>query len=209
MSFNLSNWVTKHGLEIADDDAEPVWGWVDLETTGLDPDTDVILEFGFIMTDKWGAVIEDSAYHSLVWEDTDHYRQAWNSMSNLVRDMHIKSALQGDLEHNATRPLGQVQKDMFKVIDDFEIARREIYLAGSSVHFDASMLRHYMFDLSEFLHYRQNNVSTLKILCQQLNPVLFSKIIESMSLFELHRSMSDLGDSINEYRAYVENFLFI
>lgn len=209
MSFQFEKWISKHGLTVAPDDAFPVWGWVDLETTGLDPDADVILEFGFVMTDEWGNIIPDSAYHSLVSENTDHYRERTEAMIDVVAEMHSTSALLGDLAHNASRPAAQVQKDMFKVLGDFGIASRELYWAGSSVHFDVSMLRRYMFNLEEFLHYRQINVSTLKTLCQELNPTLYSKIIESLNPFNLHRSMSDLGDSINEYRAYVDNFLFI
>lgn len=215
MSFDQEEWLETHGLNWSEvEDSQIKLCWIDLESTGLDTDKDVILEFGLVLTDVWGDVIEDSAFHSLVWETSDHYRERLAAMDDFVRGMHERSGLLGELDKGPTRSINKVQADVLRhLIDGFEIRERQLYLAGNSVHFDAQLLTHYAYNFMQHLHYRQANVSTLKILCAELNPELFDKLTKQpdalLKPFNAHRSMSDLGDSINEYKAYIENFLWI
>lgn len=204
-------WYIDHGLGIASETAEPRLCWIDLETTGLDADRDVILEFGMIITDEWGNIIPGLDYHSLVWEDSDHYRERIEGMDSFVVNMHAESGLAEEITKGENvRSVNKVQREALTVLTEAGIAKGKLYLAGSSVHFDKGFLDHYMYGFVNYLHYRQLNVSSFKITAQMLNPELYNRMVElDQNPFAKHRSMADLGDSINEYRCYTDNFLYI
>lgn len=212
-TFDPDTWMQKHGLEYAGHGSKPKLCWVDLETTGLDADKDVVLEFGMVLTDEWGFIIPDSFYSSLVWENSDQYRERIKAMPDFVRKMHEKSglltALEDDTDGQTVKSVNKVQREALNCLVDNDIEKGSLYLAGSSVHFDAGFMNHYMYGFLQYLHYRQLNVSSFKVAAQLLNPTLFKAMNErDLNPFSAHRSLDDLGDSINEYASYIDNFLY-
>lgn len=190
---------------------KPTMLWIDIETTGLDNDRDVILEIGLIGTDNEGHVIPGMVWESLIWEASDHYRDRFDNMDDFVQKMHLASGL---LEEMASDPddfmsLNSAENSILTFLHNREIQKGQLYLAGSSVHFDNGFLEHYMHKIPDFLNYRQINVSTLKVLCQELNPELYAKIQKTTLPMKRHRSLPDLVDSLHEWYAYRDNFLFL
>jgi oligoribonuclease len=75
--------------------------WIDLETTGLLALSEVPLELGLTITDKWGAVIGE--WKTLIWEASPEYFDALENMIPYVRNMHEENGLLSDLKNFTTR----------------------------------------------------------------------------------------------------------
>lgn len=208
-SFDVHAWAQEHDLPLATNDTEPRFLWVDLETTGLDDARDVILECGMVLTNRWGEVIPEFSFNSLILERSDHYTARIDNMDTFVRQMHENSGLLHDLETQESVSINKAQERILDRLQFMNIRPKTLYIAGSTIKFDSGFLKHYAPELEKFLHHRDLNVSSLKILCQELNPELYDSLEAQSSPRKLHRSLSDLADSLQEFYGYVENFLFI
>lgn len=201
----FNRWADNNDLRIAEYDTKPELLWIDIETTGL-VRQDVILEIGIILSDIEGYVIPESSYSTVVFEDTDHYNQRIDGMSDLVVNMHRDSDLLREIDNGQGIPVNAAQNQIMELLNKFCPEKNSVYLAGSSVHFDGGVVANYMKTLDDHIHYRQVNVSTLKVLCAELNPRVARSILAPM---KHHRVMDDLVDSLHEYYHYIDNFLFI
>ena len=160
------------------------YAWVDIETTGTDPEKDEILEIGIVLTKP--NLEEICRIHSLVhfegrmtqWAFLQH---AKTGLLDLCRESSIRI-------HTAEQVCG--------VALMHELARsgndQEPLLCGSSVHFERSFLRRHMPGLIELFHYRSVDVSALR---EDARACGFA--LEDPEGFESkHRVMSDIDDSI-------------
>jgi oligoribonuclease len=131
--------------------------WVDIETTGLDPKTDAILEIACVITD--GDLRDRSTAFSMI---TDAARdRAFSSMHPRVQDMHLASGLWG-----ASLTSKYAPDDACAMLAEY-ISNRipDGYrppLAGSSVHFDRAFLGEHAPLALERLHYRNLDVSSVR-----------------------------------------------
>lgn len=176
--------------------------FVDLETTGLDPTSEVPLELGITLTNRWGGIIDEASW--LIW-DPSYYMDYVDEAIPLVLDMHNKSGLWKALETEETWLPSQVENKALEFMDGHDIRHRELPMSGNNVPFDRGFLRRWMPKLEANFHYRNIDISTLKELCRNLNPTVFSKAPVKE---EKHRVIPDLIESITEYKFYVENFLW-
>jgi oligoribonuclease len=169
--------------------------WIDLEMTGLDPAVDTVLEIAVIIT---GAELEPIDQYEAVIHQPD---STLLTMSPFVRDMHTKNGLiervrasKETLEEATANALTLIQK---------HCAKGEGTLAGNSIHQDRRFLVKYMPEVEAWLHYRQVDVSSLKILSRAWYPNLpkFGKEEKD------HTALADIRQSIAELKYYRENIL--
>lgn len=180
--------------------------FVDVETFGLNPTTDFIIEVGFVIIDTELAVIDD--FQTCVW-DSPSYDGRLEALrqgeDKFVLDMHDKSGLWLDAQRTGLVVADAIEKATTWLnghgVDESDP------LCGSSVQFDRSMLAAQMPAIEQRFSYRNIDISTLKELAKRLNPRIAEKLDESTHPKKLHRVLPDLRDSINELAYYCDNFL--
>lgn len=166
--------------------------WIDLETTGLDPESCLILEVACIVTDNdlmplggISTVIQRSAKELDV-----------NSMGEWCFTQHSKSGLLvGCLK--SQRLLVDVEEDFVEFLEEHEAVNAP--LCGSSVHFDRGFIQRWMPKLFEKLHYRNFDTSTVKQMWERWLPDVK---LDLPGKRELHRGLDDLEDSLVLTRVY-------
>lgn len=179
--------------------------WVDLETTGLEPDNDLILEVGFLVTSLDLTAPPIASYDTVVrYPRPETIRYA----NDFVRDMHKASGLDDSLLAGEGRPLHLIEVEAVEFLKEW-VPPQHAPLCGSSVHFDRAMLKSWLPNVEAFFHYRNIDISTLKELSKRLNPRVASRLDEQTSPKKLHRALPDLYDTINEAQFYIDNFLFV
>lgn len=151
--------------------------WIDLETTGLDPDVHDILEIGIIITDR---ELREVARKS--WLIYAHGRE-W---SREALDMHQSSGIVDELLTGTTIELAAA--DARRFIDRNGAGGSP--MCGASVHFDRAFLRRRAMHLHEAFHYRNFDVSTLRMAAELAGLEVPDK------KRGIHRALPDLEDSI-------------
>lgn len=162
--------------------------WVDLEMTGLDPDTDRILEVAAIVTDF--DFNELGRFESAVHQDVS----VLNLMNDWCKETHNASGL---VKRVMTAPSEQkVAADFAKFIKKH--FSEPAVLAGNSIHQDRRFIRKWWPDVDALLHYRMLDVSSYKIIMQ-------GKFGKEFTKKETHRALDDIEESIAELRFYLDN----
>jgi oligoribonuclease len=172
--------------------------WVDLEMTGLDVDTDVIVEIACIVTDSKLEPLDDGI-QLVVHADAAELAR----MSDFVREMHRKSGLLPEIERSPI-DVAAAQRAALAYVKEHVPAASIAPLCGNSIGTDRRFLAKYMRELDEYLHYRSIDVSSLKELCRRWYPAVYRK---RPAKAESHRALDDIRESIAELRFYRDNML--
>ena len=165
--------------------------WIDIETTGLNYKKDLIIEIGIILTDENLQILDETAVvigHS--------YKRMCQIMESVVKDMHEKSGL---LERSANSKISYRDAELYL---NYWLKKNDINnapMCGSSVSFDRLFLQENMPSLDKFFHYRNLDVSTIKVLTQAWYPQVYNKRPRGE---KDHTTLSDLRDSIEELSFY-------
>lgn len=167
--------------------------WIDLEMSGLDPEHDVILEIATLVTGPDLEVV--AAGPDLVIHQPDEILEGmdeWNTkhhgesgLTESVRNSEI------DTEEAEARTLSFLEE---------HVEPDSAPLCGNSIGQDRRFLYRYMPELSEFLHYRNIDVSSIKELVYRWYDDLEPPRKEAN-----HRAMDDIRESIEELRYYREH----
>lgn len=165
--------------------------WIDLEMTGLDPETDAILEIAAIVTD--GRLDEVAEGPDLVIHADE---AALQGMVDVVREMHESSGLTEAVRRSKTT-VREAERRVLDFVRAYVPEPGTAPLAGNSVHADRAFLRRHMPDLASWLHYRNVDVSTLKELVRRWYPG-----VELPDKGSAHRALADIRESIEELRHY-------
>lgn len=165
--------------------------WLDIETTGLDPRSHIVLEVAFGVADfKRPYELIDTYQGVVTFNGTD--------LDPFILDMHTRNGLleecrnspnavgYADIEHEINRriPTG--------------LARDEMpILAGSSIHFDRSFLQMIMPDVMKRFSHRHYDVSSIKLFCESMG-------MPKLPRAQAHRAMADVLESIEHAKQCAE-----
>jgi oligoribonuclease len=165
--------------------------WLDLEMTGLNPDVDEILEIAVVIT---GADLQPLGEMSRVILQPE---ETLEHMSSTVRRMHSRNGLIKDVLSSTTTVREAERVALALVVEHCQPG--EAVLCGNGIHYDWRFLVRHMPRLEHYLHYRQIDVSTMKILVETWAPKLVYEAPRSD-----HRALADTHASISELRYYCE-----
>ena len=170
----------------------PTFVWLDLEMTGLDVERCVIVEIGIVITKA--DLVPLAELERVIWQPDD----TLGRMEPFVRDMHTRSGLLERIRASKVS-LGDAEREAIALVAR-HCGLREGILAGNSIHTDRRFLARYMPLLESFLHYRQLDVSSLKLLASAWYPELprFEKGEKA------HTAIADLRGSLAELAYYRE-----
>ena len=133
--------------------------WLDLEMTGLDDKTCAVIEMAIIITD--GELNEIAMLEQCIWQP----ESVLETMSPFVRQMHTDNGLLEKVRASKTS-LADAEQRALEVLTAHVPYKKGI-LAGNSIWQDRRFLLRHLPFFESFLHYRQIDVSTIKVLAKQ------------------------------------------
>lgn len=172
--------------------------WIDLEMTGLNTDTDRIIEIATLVTDSNLNILEEGpvlAIHQSneMLNGMDDWNTRQHGGSGLVE--RVRASMVNEIEAEQ-RTLEFLQK---------YVPRNKSPMCGNSICQDRRFLHRSMPDLEKYFHYRNLDVSTVKELARRWAPTL----ADGFSKNPAHLALEDIRDSVRELKYYREHFLKI
>ena len=170
--------------------------WVDMEMTGLNPDTDAVIEIATIVTDTHLKTLAEGPVIAIHQPDGRlDAMDEWNTRQHTSSGLVERVRQSRDTEMTATR----------RTIDFIRqyVPHGKSPMCGNSICQDRRFMARHMPDLEAWFHYRNLDVSTVKILMQRWRPELESGIEKDAA----HLALEDIRQSIEELRYYRTHFL--
>ena len=169
--------------------------WLDLEMTGLEPQSERIIEIFTAITNEDLTEIIDGP--NLVISQPKEYI---DNMDDWNQEHHSKSGL---LEEVLASEVSQEEAELRTLNFLAEhIGKGKSPLCGNTIHHDRKFLTLYMPQLEDYFHYRNIDVSSIKELAKRWRP----DVSLSQEKQVAHRARLDVLESINELRFYRDNF---
>lgn len=170
--------------------------WIDLEMTGLDTNTDHIIEIATIVTDaSLNTVAEGPVFAIHQPAEVVAAMDEWNTRQ------HGQSGLT-ERVLNSTVTLAEAERATIEFLQQ-HVDPGKSPMCGNSICQDRRFLAREMPELERFFHYRNLDVSTLKELMKRWRPDLADGIKKSGT----HLALDDIRESIAELRYYRDHFL--
>ncbi len=165
--------------------------WIDLEMTGLDPDSDTIIEIATVVTDSNLVEIAVGPVLAIATSSErlaamDEWNTRTHTASGLVERCLREGVALAEAEQRTLAFLGQY------------VGPRGSPICGNSICQDRRFLARQMPQLEAYFHYRNLDVSTLKELGRRWAPA----VVESFSKSGSHQALDDIRESIAELRHY-------
>ncbi len=170
--------------------------WIDLEMTGLDTQTDHIIEIATLVTDE--QLNEIAVGPELVIRQSESVMRAmdeWNTRQHAQSGL-TERVLASDISAS------EAEQQTLAFLQRYTEAGGSP-MCGNSICQDRRFLAREMPDLERWFHYRNLDVSTLKILAQRWAPTVAAGFTKSSS----HRALDDIRDSVQELAWYRDRFL--
>jgi oligoribonuclease len=167
--------------------------WLDLEMTGLDESSCVILQVAMVITDPHLRVLAEIDLP--IWQP----EPALSSMIPIVRSMHTKNNLL-DRVRTSEYSLEQAECELMTILTQHVEYKKGI-LAGNSIYVDRRFLQRYMPTFEGYLHYRQIDVSSIKLIAQ----AWYSSRGKAPKKPSSHTALEDVKESIEELSFYKQN----
>ena len=170
--------------------------WIDLEMTGLYPETDRIIEIAVVVTDaQLGIRIEGPVFAVHQSDAALDAMDAWN------KGTHGKSGLIDRVKASVVDE-AQAQAQVIEFLKRF-VPKNTSPMCGNSICQDRRFLANHMPQLEAFFHYRNLDVSTLKELAKRWKP----GILAGFKKAQAHTALADIHESIDELAYYREHLL--
>jgi oligoribonuclease len=170
--------------------------WIDLEMTGLDPDSDRILEIATVVTDKHLDVIAEGPVLAI-----HHSDPILAKMDDWCTKQHASSGLTEKVKKSRISATKAEQLTL-EFLQKYILAGKSP-MCGSSICQDRRFLYRYMPELEKFFHYRNFDVSVLKIIAKRWYP----DIAKGFHKKTKHQALSDIHDSIDEMKYYIKHLM--
>jgi oligoribonuclease len=171
---------------------QPPLVWIDCEMTGLDTNKDVLVEIAVLVTDSELNVVGEGV--DVVISATS---EQISGMNEFVTKMHTESGLINEIPNGI--PVSEAEELILKYLETSGVAAGKSPLAGNSVYVDRIFIARDMPKLSEFLHYRTVDVSSIKELARRWYPKAY---FNAPAKIGNHRALGDIKDSIAELNFY-------
>jgi oligoribonuclease len=170
--------------------------WIDMEMTGLSPDTDRIIEIATIITNTDLVVVAEGpvlAVHQskYVMDAMDDWNQHHHGNNGLIERVRLSPHDESGAEQIVLQFLAQYSEPRYSP------------MCGNSICQDRRFLARYMPTLEAFFHYRNLDVSSIKELAKRWRPDLMDGLKKESS----HKALDDIRDSIRELQYYREHFI--
>jgi oligoribonuclease len=170
--------------------------WIDMEMTGLKPDTDRIIEVALVVTDgDLNTVAEAPVWVVRQSDETLAGMDSWN------QGTHGRSGLIAKVKA-ATQDEAAVEAAALAFLRE-HVPAKASPMCGNSICQDRRFLARWMPALEDWFHYRNLDVSTLKELARRWKPELMKGIPKEGK----HEALADVYESIAELRYYREQFI--
>jgi oligoribonuclease len=170
--------------------------WIDLEMTGLSPQSDLIIEIATIVTDKHLNVLAEGPVLAIRQSEA-----VMKAMDEWNTNQHGRSGLTARVLASDV-DAAEAERRTLTFLAEWLEARRSP-MCGNSICQDRRFLARYMPSLEAFFHYRNLDVSTLKELALRWAP----SVAEGFRKNSSHLAMEDVRDSIRELQYYRERLL--
>ena len=164
--------------------------WLDLEMTGLNPETDVIIEAGALITDK--NLKELETYHNVIRQD----KKRLEAMDSWNQKCHRKSGLYELIPKGKALP--DVEQDLLSLLEAHFQPEEKAVIAGNCIYQDRNFIRKHMPRLNQKLHYRMLDITAWKLFFETKDFV-FKKA-------NRHRALEDCKESLREFQYYLSCF---
>ena len=170
--------------------------WIDLEMTGLDPQTDLIIEIATIVTDSQLNLLAEGPVLAIHQGDAilaamDDWNRKQHGQSGLVDRVRASRIDEREAERQTLEFLRQ------------HVPPGQSPMCGNSICQDRRFMARCMPELEAYFHYRNLDVSTLK----ELGRRWFPDRIKGFNKSSTHLALQDIRDSIDELRFYRERLL--
>ena len=170
--------------------------WIDMEMSGLNPDTDRILEVALVVTDPQLKTVAEAPVlvvrqPAVVLDTMDVWNKSTHAKTGLIEKVKAATLSEADVEAR-----------MIAFLAD-HVPPRMSPMCGNSVHQDRRFLARHMPALEAYFLYRNLDVSTLKELAKRWKPEIMAGLVKHGK----HEALADIYESIEELKYYREHFL--
>ena len=170
--------------------------WLDMEMTGLIPETDRVIEVAIVITDNDLNTVAEAPV--LVVHQPD---SVLDGMDSWNKSTHGKSGLIDKVKASALDDAG-VEEQMLAFLKEYVPAKTSP-MCGNSICQDRRFLARWMPQMEDYFHYRNLDVSTLKELAKRWKP----EVAQGLKKHGKHEALADIYESINEMKHYREHFI--
>ncbi|PSW59508.1 oligoribonuclease [Photobacterium kishitanii] len=172
--------------------------WIDLEMTGLDPETHKIIEIATVVTDPQLNVLAEGPVLAIYQPEAELAK-----MDDWCTTTHTNSGLVERIRQS-TITEAQAVAQTIAFLEQW-VPKGVSPICGNSIGQDRRFLYKHMPKLEQYFHYRYLDVSTLKELTRRWKP----ELLDSFSKQGSHLALDDIHDSIAELRYYREHIFTI
>ena len=170
--------------------------WVDMEMTGLVPEDDVVIEIATIVTDTELNTLAEGPVIAIHQSE-----QRLDAMDEWNTTHHTRSGLV-ERVRNSDESEDSATARTIEFLSQYVPAGASP-MCGNTICQDRRFMARHMPELERYFHYRNLDVSTLKILAQRWKPGLEAGFSKSGA----HLALDDIRESIEELRFYREHFI--
>jgi len=172
--------------------------WIDLEMSGLKPESDRILEVAVVITTQNLDLVVEGPARAVHQSD-----EVLNGMDSWNKATHARSGLTDRVKSSRSSE-AQVEDEMLAFLGQ-HVPSGASPMCGNSICQDRRFLARYMPRLEAYFHYRNLDVSTLKELARRWKP----DVVAGFTKQAKHEALADIQESIEELKYYREKILRI